>query len=110
MSEDNGHQSRMNELGSEFRKHYITVSTGLLLGILFKGGGTPWTAVFVGIGVCIVLGNILWSKHRSDTKRMNARDTEVGTADRMKGWVGSVSFVDGVALLFLIVGFLSLAC
>jgi hypothetical protein len=114
------HWSRVDALGTEFRRLFMVVATGLFVGGLLKGessevsggtslptGGLNLPIAIIGLAALVVLGNILHSKSRSIALRDELLEELGESVDRK--YIGSVASLDAVALVLLTFGIIFLS-
>ena len=111
------HWSRVDNLGTDFRRLFMAVASGLFLGGLLKGfgGAAGSTAtdpnfgiLFIGIAAILVLANVLYSKRRSANRRDDALKA-LGEDNPSPNYFTSVSFIDLLGLIILSMGIAILA-
>jgi len=106
-------QKRVNELGTEYRRLFMIVASGLFVGSLLKNikisdtNEASWGTLVIGLSAVGVLANVLWSKHRSVRKR-DAIGKEIGKASG--NYLFSVAFWDLIMLLVLVAGIILAVC
>jgi hypothetical protein len=104
------YQQRVNELGTEYRRLFMVLASGLFVGSLLKGlagvsgsSDEKFGTLMIGFAAIVILANVLWSKSRSKAQR-DAIIQKLGGGGKKSDYLFSVSFWDLVSLIILLVG------
>lgn len=102
------HQTRVNELGTEYRRLFMVLASGLFVGSLLKGltgitgsADAKFGTLLIGLSAIGILANVLWSKTRSVAERDKIAQK---LGEKKSDYKFSVSFWDLISLLILLVG------